>query len=208
MKTGVLALVLMAGAAATASAQTSGLSFRPLLMFSEQQFAASETFDAIFGQAHQSFWGGGLNITQDGRYYIEVTASRFEQTGQRVFVDSGHAYPLNIPLTASMTPIEFSAGYRFQSSKPIIPYLGAGIGAYHYKESSQFSSADEDIDTTHAGFIVEAGLEFRLHRWVGVSADAHYTYIPGIFGDAGASKEFDEKSLGGIAARFKVIVGK
>jgi opacity protein-like surface antigen len=207
MKTGVLALVLTT-CAATASAQTSGLSFRPLVMFSEQQFAANDTFEAVFGQSHQSFWGGGLNMTQDGRYYFEVTASRFEQTGQRVFVDNGHAFPLNIPLTASITPVEFSAGYRFQSSKSIIPYLGGGIGAYRYKESSQFSTADEDIDTTHAGFIVEAGLEFRLHRWVGVAADAHYTYIPGILGDAGASKDFDEKSLGGIAARFKVIVGK
>jgi opacity protein-like surface antigen len=208
MKTGVFALVFIAGMAATSSAQTSGLSFRPLLMFSEQQFAATETFDAIFGRAHDSFWGGGLNVTQDGRYYFEVTASRFEQTGQRAFVDNGQAYPLNIPLTASITPIEFSAGYRFQSSKSIIPYVGGGIGAYHYKESSQFSSADEDIDTTHAGLIVEAGLEFRVHRWIGVAADAHYTYIPGILGEAGVSKDFEEKSLGGIAARFRVIVGK
>ena len=113
-----------------------------------------------------------------------------------------------IPLTASLTPLEFSAGYRFHPWPQLRPYVGGGAGAYHYKESSQFSTDQENIDSTHAGVILEGGLEFRLHRWIGVAADAHYTYVPGILGDAGISKDFGEKSLGGIAARFRFIVGK
>jgi opacity protein-like surface antigen len=206
MRAAAFALVLTLGTAASASAQN--LSFRPLLMFSEQQFAATTTFEATMGQAHQPFWGGGLNITQDDRFYLEVSASRFEKTGQRAFVNNGQIYRLNIPLTASVTPLEFSAGYRFHPWTQVVPYVGGGAGAYHYKESSEFSTAQEDVDTTHAGLILEGGIEFRLHRWVGVAADGHYTYVPGILGDAGISKDVAEKSLGGIAARIRIIVGK
>jgi hypothetical protein len=55
---------------------------------------------------------------------------------------------------------------------------------------------------------VLGGVEFRAHRWVGVSVDVHYTQVRGILGSAGISKEFGEDNLGGTAVRVKVLVGR
>jgi hypothetical protein len=50
-------------------------------------------------------------------------------------------------------------------------------------------------------------VEFRVSRWIGISGDAQYTYVPGILGIGGISQDANEKDLGGIAARVRVIVG-
>jgi len=202
-----LALVLLAlSAASSASAQE--LSFRPFLMFAEQKFVATQTFEATFGQATQSFWGGGLNITSDDRYYLELSASRFDKTGTRAFLFDGTAFDLHIAQRVTITPLEIAAGYRFHRWDKVLPTLGGGVGVYKYKQASDFSSDAENVDTQHAGLIVEGGVEVRLHRWLGVAGDVHYTYVPGILGDAGFSKDVGEKDLGGLSARVKLIVGK
>jgi hypothetical protein len=196
--------------AAVAPAAAQELSFRPFVMFTEQQFAASQTFEATFGEARQVFWGGGLSLVQDDGYYLDLTASRFKQTGTRAFFFNGSAFSTNIPQTVTITPFELTAGYRFRRRSRIIPSVGGGIGLYRYKQVSDFSSDEENLDRQHVGAAIEGGLEFRLHRWFGVAADVHYTYVPGILGEdpAAFSTAAGEKDLGGIAARIKVIVGK
>ena len=77
-----------------------------------------------------------------------------------------------------------------------------------YKETSGFTDASESVDTRKPGFLANVCVEFRLHRWVGVAIDAQYTHVPGIIGDGGISKEANEKDLGGIAARFRLVVGR
>ena len=71
------------------------------------------TFDAAFGSAAGTFVGGGAQIVLRGGAYIEVSASRFQKSGQRAFFADGESFRLGIPLTASLTPIEASVGYRF-----------------------------------------------------------------------------------------------
>jgi opacity protein-like surface antigen len=211
LTTGLLApvVVVMTVVMGAAPAAAEDFAFRPFLMFTEQKFAAANTFTAVFGGATQPFWGGGLNITQEDRYYLEVSASRFKKTGQRAFLSNGQTFPLGIPLTATVTPFELTAGYRFRTNTPRIrPYAGGGVGLYRYEETSGIPSDTENLTTKHAGVIVEGGAEVRLHRWIGVAADVHYTYVPGILGDAGLSKDEGEKSVGGVSVRFKVIVGK
>jgi hypothetical protein len=202
-----LAAVVWLGGAVNATAQTEGLSFRPFVMGVEQQFAASQTFDAVFGQRNQTLVGGGLNITQE-TFYLELSASQFKKTGQRAFLNAGQAFRLGIPLRATITPFEMTGGYRFLQWRRVIPYAGGGVGLYKYTETSDFSTDDENVDTRHAGAIVEGGVELRLHRWIGVAVDAHYTYVPGIIGSGGISQDAHENDLGGISARFKVIVGR
>ena len=140
--------------------------------------------------------------------YVEVGASRFEKVGQRAFVFSGQTYPLGIPLTARITPLEISAGYRFSVSPRIIPYGGAGIARYAYIETSDFADPGENVDAKHTGYLVLGGVEFRAHRWVGVSVDVQYTQVTGILGSAGISKELGENNLGGTAVRVKALVGR
>jgi len=215
-------LLLAAAVPAAAQTTTAGLSLRPMVLVDQQLFAAMETFKAVFGQSSQTLWGGGLNVTHNDRIYVEVSASQFKKTGERAFVNNGQAFRLGIPLTATVTPLEITGGLRFhpRGQRPprfsarrpapsrFVPYVGGGIGLYQYRETSGFSLPGEDVETRHAGAILEGGVEVRLHRWFGVAADVHYTHVPGILGAGGISKDEGEKDLGGIAGRFKVIVGR
>ena len=58
--------------------------------------------------------------------FVNVRASRFRQTGERVFVtDSGERFGLGVPTTITVTPIEVTGGYRFDRGWRLIPYGGA-----------------------------------------------------------------------------------
>jgi len=186
------------------------VSIRVFGMVAEQQFSAQTTFDAVFGQTTQPFWGGGGEAVFRRGIFVEVGASRFTKTGQRAFRANGQSFRLGIPLTATITPFEVIGGYRFRLRRhpSVIPYLGAGVGSYAYSEKSNLSDATENVDTRHVGELAVGGVEFRVHRWVGLGVDAHYTHIPGILGTGGISKDANESDLGGISARFKLIVGR
>lgn len=215
-----VAVVLGAAAAATAqpaddrrvvtrSADTGGIALRPFVMGTEQTFAAAHTFEAVFGRSHERFFGGGLQVVKN-RYFAEVVASRFRKTGERAVRVNNENFGLGLPLTAEITPFEVIGGYRFdlRPDQPIVPYVGAGIGTYAYKESSPSSDPEENIDTRHRGYVLAGGVEFRLHRWVRLGVDEQYTRVPGILGQGGISKAAAEDNLGGIAFRFKIVVGR
>jgi len=197
-------------AAQTSSEDTPALSLRPFFMASGEQFAAKNSFEAVFGQSMEPFLGGGLQFVDRGGVFIELTASRFKKTGQRAFRANNQNFGLGIPLTATITPLEVAGGYRFRlpGSPRLVPYVGAGISSYGYKETSEFSDASENVDTRHTGYLAVGGAEFRLHRWIGVSVDAQYTHVLGILGTGGISQDAGEKDLGGIAARVKVLIGR
>lgn len=186
------------------------VSLRGYGMVTEQQFSAQTTFGAVFGRAAQPFWGGGAELVFRDRIYVDVGLSRFQKTGQRAFRSNGKNYQLNIPLTATVTPVEVSGGYRFRLGRhqTVIPFVGVGVGSYAYKETSGFSDSTENVDTRHVGELVVGGVEFRVYRWIGLAVDAQYTDVPGILGTGGLSKDANENDLGGVAARFKVIVGR
>jgi opacity protein-like surface antigen len=181
------------------------LAVRAVGFASGQWFSASTTFNAVFDDAFGRFFGGGIEVTE-GPAFLDVSVSRSSKTGQRAFLYNGQAYTLNIPLTATITPFEVSGGYRFRHRTSVVPYAGVGIGSYGYFETSS-SDATDDVSERHVGFLVVGGAEFRLSRLVSVAADAQYTRIPGILGNAGLSKDAGENDLGGIAVRAKVIVG-
>jgi len=204
------AFVVALALAAPAAAQTDRVTLRPYGMITEQAFSASTTFNAVFGSAAAPFWGAGAEVILPHQVYVDISASRFKKTGQRAFIDNGQTFRLGIPLTASITPFEFTGGYRFRLRRRpnLIPFVGAGLGWYSYKETSSFSGAGEDVDMSHLGELVVGGLEFRVHRWIALSVDAQYTHIPGILGTAGLSKDAGESDLGGVAGRFKLIVGR
>ncbi len=207
MKT--IALVVTLGVATPAVAQNT-VTLRPYGMITYEQFAATTTFDAAFGQSGQPFWGAGAQLILTNGVYVDVSASRFSKEGQRAFVNNGQVFQLNIPVTASLTPFEVAVGYRFRLRRhpDLVPFAAGGFGWYSYKESSTFSVAGEDIDSSHAGLLVNGGVEFRVHRLIRLSLDAQYTHIPGVLGSGGVSQEVGESDLGGIAARFKFIVGR
>jgi opacity protein-like surface antigen len=184
------------------------LSFRPFFLATTEQIAAEQTFDAVFGQSRQPFWGGGVQVVLRSGVYVEIGASRFHKTGQRAVVFNGQTFPLAIPLTATITPFEVTGGYRFRLWPMVIPYAGIGISRYAYVETSEFAAAADNVDTAHVGYLLVGGAEFRVHRWVGVGVDVQYTRVTGILGGGGISGELGENNLGGTALRLKVMVGR
>jgi hypothetical protein len=178
------------------------ISLRPFFLATEQRFSARKTFETVFGKSAQPFWGGGLSVAFRNGFYVDVTASRFKKTGQRAFFFEGQG----IPLTVTVTPLEVTAGQRSHITPRMFLYTGFGVGSYRYQETSQFD--DAPFEKRHVGYLVAVGLEFRVSRWIGVSGDAQYTYVSGIIGTGGVSKEAEETKLGGVAGRFRVIVGR
>jgi len=209
--TRIVVLLLGLTLAAPAAAQDEpSLSIRPFFLVTDQSFAAVDTFDAAFGKTYFPFFGGGGQVVFKGTYFLEITASRFQENGERAYFSGGKAFKLGVPLTATITPIEVTGGYRFRlpTLPRVRPYVAAGFGSYGYQETSSFADAGDNVDTRHAGFVVNGGAEFRLHRWIGVGVDVQYTHIPGILGTGGVSQQTGESDLGGVAARFKAIVGR
>jgi hypothetical protein len=217
MKT-VTALMLTVLVSAPLAAQSNVASFdetypvsaRLFVLATDQSFAAKTTFNAAFGKSVEPFFGGGLQVVGRNGLFVEFGISRFKKTGQRAFVSNGTTFLLGIPLTATITPLEFSVGYRFgaSGSSRFIPYGAAGIGRYSYREESDFAGDGDNVSTHHSGYLATGGLEVRLHRWIGVAVDAQYTHITGILGTGGVSKEAGETDLGGIAGRFKILIGR
>ena len=210
-------LILALGIAAPLGAQTrrapvaeptASISLRPFFVATGQRFSAKDTFTGAFGSTVQPFWGGGLDIAFPNGFYFDIAASRFNKTGERAFLFNGQRFPLGIKLVATETPLEITAGYRFVRSQRVTPYVGAGVGAYRYTETSDFADAGDDVDKTHIGYLAVVGAEFRVHRWIRLSADGQYTYVPGILGTGGLSQLAGEHDLGGIAARFRFLVGR
>ena len=215
MKSGA-ALLLAIFLAAPAFAQVSvpppappNSSLRLFALASAQRFTAGDTFEAVFDGAVHPFFGGGLQAVVKRNWFIEGTISYFKKTGERAFVFQGETTGLGIPLTASVLPLEFTAGYRFVGAPKsrVTPYLGGGIGAYKYKESSDFDESGDEVDTTQAGYQLLAGVEFRMTRRLWSAIDIQYTHVPGILGEGGISAELGDDDLGGIAVRYRLMVG-
>jgi outer membrane protein W len=210
----VAAFVLVVAVAMPTSAQTSdpSISIRPFAMGSLEWFTAKKTFDAVFGKSSQLLLGGGLEVATAKGWYLDVAVSRFKKTGERVFVSNGTTFHFDPPIsvTATLMPLEATAGYRFHvgSNGRLRPYVGAGVGSYAYKQESPGDDPGEKVDVRHTGFLVAGGAQYRIQRWVSVSADAQYTSISGILGAGGVSQQVNEKDLGGIAARFRILIGK
>ena len=215
----LMAVVVVLGLAAPAAAQypmrsedePPALSFRPFLLASLEQFAARRTFDAALGGRRHPLWGGGVEVVLHGDIFIDVTASRFQKTGQRGFLTDTAFYPFGIPLSVTMTPLEVAGGYRFRhAARRIVPYIGAGVGTYQYREESPapYSEPRENVDTRHSGFLLLGGADLRLHRWIGMAIDAQYTRVPGILGRDGLSQSAGEDDLGGTSIRLRLLVGR
>ena len=183
------------------------LSIRPFVAVARQRFAADTTFDAIFGHATGMLAGGGVLVTR-GSLFAEAEISRFQRDGERAFASDEDGFGVGIPLTVTIAPIEFAAGYRFRPRRfGIAPYIGAGIGLYRYREESSSSEPGEDLSVSHAGWLIVAGAERRIHRLVAVSADLRYTNVPGILGQGGLSQAVGEGNLGGVAVRLRILLG-
>jgi opacity protein-like surface antigen len=210
-----VAAVLLAGPA-MAAAQGSG-PVRPVrvaVFGTAGVFSATakDTFTAILDTRSGTDLGAGAQIAlQTGMLrglFVQVDASRFEETGQRVFVDDREVFPLGIPLTIGLTPIEVSAGYRFSPMRRVrggtVPsrfavFGGGGIGSVGYKESDDSDTFDDRFTSYH----VMGGADVTVWRMIQVGAEARYRVVSDALGGGGVSEAFNETDLGGTTIRVR-----
>ena len=137
----VVAMVLMAGPTRAAAQAPSGqkppaaapsqakagptFTFQGFGSIGYVALAANQTFDAVLGSSGGLVFGGGATVTHRRGYFGRVSIEHFSGDGERVFVFGGDVYPLGIPLSVSMTPIDITGGYRFlprpKTAKPVAP---------------------------------------------------------------------------------------
>ena len=171
-----------------------------------QWFSASDSFKAILDTSGGAFFGGGGQV-YFGPVYVDVGVSRFEKTGERVFVFEGEVFKLGIPDRITITPVVVTAGYRFPIRDRMVPYVGGGVGSVKFEETSDFADADENVSERFTSYHAVGGVEYAATRWLFVAGEARYTSVPDALGAPGVSAEFDESNLGGVAVAVKVLVG-
>jgi hypothetical protein len=174
------------------------------------RFTASRSFNAIFGEDSGPIFGGGGEVVLRGRWFLRVDAWRFKAEGERAVRVENQTFRLGIPLTVTILPIEVDAGYRrpLGRTRAWIPYIGAGVSTHSYKETSAFSTGDENVNERFTGYQILGGFEYRLHRVVGIAGEVQYTTVPDAIGAGGLSAEFDENDLGGVVVRARLLFGR
>ena len=172
-----------------------------------QWFTAKDSFNAIFETSSGPFYGGGgqVHIRQ---FYVDVGLSRFEKTGERVFVFEDEIFRLGIPDRVTITPLVVTAGYRFPMANRTVPYLGGGVGSVKFEETSDEADADENVDERFTSYHAVGGVEYGATRWLFVAGEVRYAWVPDALGAPGVSAEFDESDLGGVSVAVKVMIGR
>ena len=211
MKAAIAALFAFLGLAAPAAAQpytppSHGPSFglRAYGAIDADGIAATDSFKAVFGSAEMTAAGGGAEVDVWRNLFLRIAATRGKRTGSRVFVDGGQVFPLNIPLTATMTPVEAGAGWRFASRSRITPYAGGTFVSLGYQEVSDFAQPGENVNARYTGAAVFGGLDIGIWKGIFVGGEGQYRHVSVPDVAATVMHEFGEKDLGGVSARIRI----
>jgi hypothetical protein len=176
--------------------------------------AASDSFEAAGLGKRATEFGGGARVTGLWRHlFVQTTAYRWSDTGERVFVDStGTRFPLGIPLDVKATFVDASVGWKVPSVNAagrvnVWSYVAAGMGVTTYSENSPFGEPDDDLDTTSPSYHLLAGFEVPLVNRLAVAFDARYRFVPNVLGEGGVSGANEEDFLGGFQTSIGLRFG-
>jgi hypothetical protein len=174
-------------------------------------FAASETFKAVLGSSRGSIFGGGVEALWNRRLSVSFDASRFQGTGERVFVFNGEVFPLGLDVKVDIVPIAVNVAYRFERPRrALTPFVGGGLNWHRYTETSEFAAEGEDVSATYSGVHALGGAEWRLSRYVAVAGVGRWISVRNALGTepTSVSQVFDEHNLGGYDLRVRIVVGR
>lgn len=190
--------------------QPEAIGIRGFALVGLNAFTAEQSFDAVLGSGSGGIFGGGVQVVLPVGLYAELGAWRFSADGERVFVGPrDEVFPLGIPTTIRVTPLELTAGWRFpRLARRLVPYAGGGVSWYRYKETASFAESGDDVDERFTGYQLLGGVDVQLHRWVHASGELAWSSVPDALGKSGASAAFNEDNLGGTSIRLKILVGR
>jgi hypothetical protein len=88
-------------------------------------------------------------------------------------VSGSEVFPLGIPLTVTMTPIEAGGGWRFASKtgSRFTPYAGAAFLSMGYTETSDFAGAGDNTSERFTGQDLFGGVDIGIVKWLAASAE-------------------------------------
>jgi hypothetical protein len=185
-------------------------------------FSASDSFTTVYGSNRGFIWGGGIQVAHRVGWFVQAHASRFVADGERAFVTDGQVFPLGIASRLTVVPAEVTGGWRFvlrrqsppgpartaAQPRPVVPYLGGGVGVLRVSERDDFAEADEVVEDTHVSYVVLGGVEFPFLRWLGGGVEAGWRAAPDALAESGLAKTFGESSLDQFFLTFRLTVGR
>ena len=172
------------------------------------QFAARQSFEAVFGEARGFMLGVGAQVRFRSGMFIQGSVDRLRKTGERVVVLDGTIFPLGIENSVTVTPLHLTAGYRMRVGRSIAPYGGGGISFVNLTQTTEFDIPEEQFTNRSRGWNAIGGVEYRVDRSVSIAGELRYEQFATALGSGGVSQLFNEHNLGGLRSQFKVIVGR
>ena len=198
-------LLLMMMASPVVGQTRSGV--RGYFTYGGVSFSAVDSVEAVTGETRAAFFGGGGHVTVWKGLFADVGVAAYSLDGQRVFVNNGTVYPLNIPVTLKFLPVDLAVGWRLHGR--VQPYGGVGMTSLGYKETGEYAQFGEDVDVRRSGVLVLAGADVTVWRtWLHAGGEVRYRSVKGILGDSGVSAAFNEDDAGGIAYALRISVGR
>lgn len=170
-------------------------------------FTAKNSFETIFGTAAGTMFGAGGQVVFPNGGFVQASGERFTKTGSRVFVSGTQVFTLDVPDTITVTPIHVTVGYRDHTYRAAAPYFGVGLGWQMFREESSSAADAQQVDHGHISYHVMGGIEIPVSAWLSVAGEIQWTGVPNGLGDAGIGTVVHEDDLGGVAFRFKLIIG-
>jgi len=212
----VLCVALLATTAAAQSGRSARTPSGPALVlrgFADaglESFHAADSFRAVFGSPSAPVVGGGVSLLTRHGLFGEVRLSRVRKTGERVIVLDGTVYPLGVPNTVSLVPLEVSAGYRWnRRGWRTVPYVGGGVGWHRYRETAPAAIGAEESVSTFTGVQVAGGVEVPLSRWLAAGGEVRWSSVPGALdGPNSVGAALGESNLGGLGVLARVVIGR
>jgi opacity protein-like surface antigen len=171
------------------------------------RFTAADSFSTILDSAFGPLFGGGGQVVWPNGAFAQVTFERYQSEGSRALVSGTQIFTTTTPTRVTVMPLLISGGLRYPGSHRYVPYVGGGLGWHTLEEESPEATSPE-IRTTQLGYHVFGGIELPVLSWLSMAGEAQWSTVPDGLGGTGLPAVFAEDDLGGIALRFKVIVGK
>jgi len=170
---------------------------------------APKSAKAIFdGKTGGGTVGGFVHLGLGQSFFLEAHGRQFKRTGERVFVADagGEVFRLGHPLTIRLVPVYGAVGYRFGRGAHFAPYVTIGLGATSYKETSDVAGLVETQSTTKFSGHGALGVDY-LAGPLRFGVEVGYSMVPNTIGEAGVSKVYGEKDVGGLTVLARLAFG-
>jgi hypothetical protein len=183
------------------------------LQFGRLSQTSRDSFAAILGSPSGQVFGAGAELSFRRGFFVRADLSYFRQEGERVEMIDGEIVPLGIPLTLSLTPLEFTGGYRLSSFSfgprgrlTLVPFVGAGAGVVRFREETDDEHPDEQTNDRFTSYHVLIGLDVPLGSRVAIGGELTRRWVRNGLGTGGISEAFGETDLGGTTMWTRVRV--